>query len=68
VVAAKFACGHDAILKGDEVTPTCACGETRLVSIKARPPKFTGHARGPHATYQELPARAVSFIKGPDHG
>jgi hypothetical protein len=61
MIAARFECGHLVQLTGDEQKPRCACGNDRLAQVRAKAPKFHGHALGPCAKYEELPARAVQL-------
>lgn len=58
-----FVCGHTAkALTGNETTPSCPeCGERVISRVNAPPPVFSGHARGPHAQYKDLPAKAVKL-------
>ena len=62
-----FVCGHR--LQGSfNDPPKCAeCGETRIRSVQAPAPRFTGAALGPCATYRPLSAIAVpeAAPKGP---
>lgn len=58
----RFVCGHTQTAKGDEVRLACnECGEHRVTAVAARAPRFTGHCRGPHATFKALKAKAVSL-------
>lgn len=63
MVTVCFACGCPPLrATGDEEQIQCPhCGETRVVDVLARAPKFTGHARGPCAKYEDLPAQPVSL-------
>ncbi len=63
MITGKFACGHTVHLTGNEEHPRCACGNDVIVGIIAKPPKFRGHALGPCAVFEDLPAKAVSFKK-----
>lgn len=63
MLTARFRCGHVVTLTGDEQHPRCHCGEDKVVNIHARPPKFLGHALGPCAQYENLPAKAVTLEK-----
>lgn len=59
-IVATMACGHRVILEGDIDVPACpACGESRVASVKAPPPKFRGTVLGPCSQYVELPPRTV---------
>lgn len=61
MITVKFACGHMLRATGDEQGVTCGCGERRIVSLKAPAPRFVGHCTGPHASFENLPATAVTF-------
>ena len=63
MIRAKFACGHEIDLTGDEQHPRCPCGNDRLVGLIARPPRFKGYALGPCAQYEQLPAIPVELKK-----
>ena len=52
-------CGHVTREAETSLAHCPICGESRLRSIKAPPPRFTGHALGPCATYRRLDAVAV---------
>lgn len=65
LITLYFACGHSREVDGDG-TATCACGETRIARVDAPAPRFIGHARGPCAEYQDLPAKPVTL--GTDDG
>lgn len=57
-----FACGHTmTVSEAGDARPICVCGETKIRSVKTRAPKFVGHARGPCAKYEALPAKAVTL-------
>jgi hypothetical protein len=58
VITVTFTCGHQVALSGDEM-PVCACGCDKIAHVNAPPPKFRGYVRGPHATYEELPAKPL---------
>jgi hypothetical protein len=66
-ISILFVCGHTLQATGDEVGPRCACGESRIESVKAPAPKFRGLALGPCAQYEDLPAKAVVLKKESDH-
>lgn len=63
MITVTFECGHSRTTSGSETTPTCACGESKITRVDAPAPTFRGHARGPHAEYVDLPAKAVTFGK-----
>lgn len=67
MIEGRFRCGHVVRLTGDEQHPRCACGNDQLVGVVARAPKFRGHALGPCAQYEDLPAKAVT-LKGSHDG
>ena len=48
-----FACGHTVTAPDDyTMTPECpSCHDRRVVSVKVRPPRFTGTCCGPCATF-----------------
>jgi hypothetical protein len=58
----RFACGHDLTL-GDNPSgaPVCSCGETRVQSVKARAPRFTGACSGPYAEFKNLGPAVVNL-------
>ena len=62
-ITVKFGCGHEATLTGDEQHPRCACGNDVIDVVKAPAPRFRGHALGPCAQFEDLPAKAVT-LKG----
>lgn len=59
MIRGRFTCGHEVTLTGNEEHPRCACGNDVLVGIVAGPPRFRGHATGPCAQFEDLPAKAV---------
>lgn len=61
MITVTFQCGHTKQAGGGETELACGCGETRITSVDAPAPRFTGCARGPHAEYKDLPAKAVTF-------
>jgi len=61
MIQARFACGHVLSLSGTEQHPRCECGNDRILSVAAPPPRFTGHALGPCAKYEDLPAKSVTL-------
>lgn len=61
MIRVEFACGHTMQATGDEQGLRCGCGETQVVAVQARPPRFRGHALGPCATFENLPAQAVTL-------
>lgn len=67
MITLTFQCGHQIQATGDEQRPRCACGNDQVVSVAARAPKFRGHALGPCAQYENLPAQAVT-LKGEPRG
>lgn len=68
-VAVTFRCGHKATVTGT-AAPMCACGDTVVSRCNAPAPRFTGHVRGPSATYRpDLPAITVDLReKDATHG
>ena len=54
-----FACGHQtAVDEHDDVQPIClTCGDHRIQRVQARPPRFRGACRGPHAVEDHEAAR-----------
>lgn len=65
MITVTFACGHPPQeFAGNETTLTCrTCPTTTIAHVEAPLPRFTGHVRGPHAEFQDLPAQAVAFGK-----
>jgi len=63
MITVRFQCGHTRTLNGDEQQPRCACGETVIAEVNAPAPRFRGYALGPCAKFEELPAKAVSFVE-----
>lgn len=64
MIAIRFACGHR--VQGDErmTQAQCPeCGETRVSRVSAPPPRFSGLALGPCATFENLPAQPVRLTK-----
>lgn len=66
LITLTFLCGHTRQMSGNETEVRCACGETQVTRIEAPAPHFTGHATGPCATFQDLPAEPVTL--GERHG
>lgn len=65
MITVTFKCGHTRIASGNETELSCAlCGETDVERVNAPAPRFTGHVRGPHAAFKDLPAKAVTFGEG----
>lgn len=60
-----FACQHTMTV-GDNPsgTPICGCGETRIQSVHARAPRFTGACSGPCAEFKNLEPIAVNLAPG----
>lgn len=63
MIAVTFGCGHEMNLTGNEKHPRCACGNDQVGSVKAAAPRFRGHALGPCAQFEDLPAKAVTLKK-----
>lgn len=61
MITVIFTCGHFQEVDGSGATPICVCGETKIARVDAPAPRFTGHCRGPHATYRDLEAKPVTF-------
>lgn len=61
MIKVRFVCGHEIDATGNEEYIRCGCGETRIDSVKARAPKFRGHALGPLAQFENLPAKPVTL-------
>ena len=57
MITLTFACGHTMQATGNEQHPVCGCGESRIDHVKAAAPRFTGHALGPCARFENLPAK-----------
>ena len=68
----SFRCGHSMSLPDTvAAAPRCGiCGETVVSRVTVRPPTFTGHCRGPHATYHPLEPIPVDLrpVKEKTHG
>lgn len=48
MISIRFACGHTLDADPDKGKPSCpTCGESRIASVKAPPPRFVGTATGP---------------------
>lgn len=59
-----FACGHTAtVLITQQAAPVCPCGESRVRSVQARPPRFVGAVRGPYAETQDMAPIAVPLAE-----
>jgi hypothetical protein len=63
MITVRFECGHVLSTSDTNAVPVCGCGERKISSVSAPPPVFRGHASGPHATFENLPAKAVVFGK-----
>ena len=63
MITITFECGHQLAATGNESHARCGCGETRIQSVTAPAPKFSGHALGPCAKFENLPAKAVTLTK-----
>ncbi len=65
-----FRCNHVMSLPDTaSAAPRCGvCGETVVSRVAVRPPVFTGHCRGPHATFAPLDPIPVTLRKEPEHG
>jgi hypothetical protein len=60
-----FACGHPMTLSDNPSgAPVCGCGETRIQSVKVRPPTFRGACSGPCAEFANLEPIAVNLAPG----
>ena len=59
----RFGCGHvvEASRVDSGVCPQC--GDTRVVTVKAPAPRFTGLCTGPCATYAQLEAQPVRLTQ-----
>ena len=65
----SFRCGH-AMSLPDTATaaPRCGiCGETVVSRVTVRPPSFTGHCKGPYATFAPLEAIPVDLKPAKEH-
>lgn len=63
VVELTFACGH--VVPFDEKRgAVCDCGETRVATVKAPPPRIVGVASGPFVTRRKLKAKFVNLAPG----
>ena len=65
MIALRFVCGHlnrfEDSLSG---SPHCQqCGESRIQSVQAPAPRFTGFCSGPSATTKDVPPHAAP-LKG----
>lgn len=48
MIRVTFQCGHEQQVEDVTVAPVCnACGNERVVAVKAPPPRFTGSCTGP---------------------
>ena len=65
MIRITFACGHRLMQDAIEVPLCPVCGERRVASVKAPPPRFRGMVLGPCAEYVELPAKPVKVTKEP---
>ena len=62
MITVRFACGHaTSIGLHSDSAPVCGCGETRIASVKARPPRFVGACVGPYAETKGLDAGVVNL-------
>lgn len=65
MITVTFTCWHE---RQVPVTMTGAlscvqCGETRVARVKAPPPRFTGHVRGPSAITKDLGPVTVNLAE-----
>lgn len=61
-IAVRFACGHKSEVGASaEATPTCGCGETRIVRTMARAPRFVGACSGPYCETQAVDPAVVDL-------
>jgi hypothetical protein len=64
-IAVRFACGHQTTVGANADTPpTCGCGETRIVRVAARAPRFTGACSGPYCETQAIEPGVVNVAPG----
>lgn len=61
MIRVRFACGHDGVVVNPDQQPRCACGNTQVVDVQARAPRFVGHVQGPVAEFKDLPAEPVTL-------
>jgi hypothetical protein len=67
VINVTFVCGHSKQSDGTESTLVCpTCGESGVQLVAAPMPTFRGHVRGPHAQFEALSAKAVTFEEKKD--
>lgn len=64
MIAITFECGHTGQFSGDEQRPVCSCGNDRMTTVLAPAPRFRGHALGPCAKHEGLPAVKVDLKSG----
>ena len=62
-MTATFSCGHKVRLTGNETSPRCHCGSTRIVDVAAPKPSFRGIVKGPRAQFEDLPPRPASWSR-----
>lgn len=62
MISLRFACGHARVtVDAKAVSVNCpACGDSRVQSVQAPAPRFSGMVQGPCARFEALaPARIV---------
>lgn len=66
MIIVRFACGHVKSLEDTvSVAPSCSqCGETRVQSVQAPAPRFTGFCSGPVATTKDLEPHQGKLTNG----
>ena len=66
MIKIRFACGHEAPISPTATTaPLClVCGEHRVQSVKAPPPRFTGACSGPYAATKAVEPGIVNVAPG----
>ena len=64
-IQVRFACGHGGtVSETATTTPVCACGETQVVRVKARAPRFRGACSGPYCETVALEPGVVDVASG----
>ena len=66
MITIRFACGHLGTVEEKlDTAPRCqACGETRVASVQARAPRFTGACQGPYCETQAVEPVTVNLTNG----